>query len=215
MKFYNPAPFIILIIIIIIGCQKKDDLPPILTLNGEDTLYVVLNSEYDDPGAVATDETDGNITSNVYTGSIVNVDEIGEYTVIYKVVDQAGNEAKPLTRWIFVYNQGYIYSGYYSLKETQVYPESITCQYEIATNVDSTINFGLIFSSFACDYGEMVFAQVSDTTIVLPYQVLADSLISFSIQGNGYINDSLIYINYTLTKNNTTELWNTTFERLK
>ena len=178
-------------------------------------MSIILNSVYNDAGATATDETDGNISSNIYIDNQVNEDKIGEYTVTYQVVDQAGNEANPITRWVSVYNEGYIYSGNYSLKETRVYPSNAVCQYDIATNVDSTINFGLIFSSFACDFGVPVFAQVSDTTIILPYQVMADSLTSLSLQGHGYINDSLIYIDYTLTKNDSTELWNATFERLK
>jgi hypothetical protein len=206
---------IIIFLIVFFACQKKDEIPPVLTLKGQDSLNVILNTVYTDPGATATDETDGNVSSDIYTKSTVDENKIGEYTVTYYVVDEAGNEAKPLTRWVFVYNQGYIYSGYYTVNETRVYPENFNCQYEIATNVDSTINYGLVFSNFACNFGNRVFAQVVDTTIILPYQVLEDSLSSFIVQGNGYINDSLIYLNYTLTKSNSTELWNASFERLK
>jgi hypothetical protein len=214
MKILTPI-LLFIFLIIIMSCQKKDDLAPLLTLKGSDTIVHILNSKYTDEGATATDETDGNISSNIYIDNQVNENKIGEYTVTYHVVDQAGNEANPITRWVSVKNQGDIYSGYYSLKEIQLYPSNALCQYDIATNVDSTINFGLTFSSFACDFGEMVFAQVNDTIIVMSYQVLADSITSFSLQGNGYINDTLIQINYTLTKDNSTELWNATFERLK
>jgi len=210
--------FLVLLLILsflIYSCQKKDDLPPVLTLNGSDSVAIALNSNYNDEGAFATDEKDGNITANIYIVNTVNENKIGEYTVTYSVIDKAGNEAKPLTRRVLVYNQGYIYSGYYALKETQVYPLNKTCQYEIAANVDSTINYGLVFSSFACNFSQLVFMQTQNPTVILPYQVLADATSSFSIQGNGTINDTLISINYTLTKNDSTELWNATFKRLK
>ena len=84
----------------------------------------ILNSVYNDAGATATDETDGNISSNIYIDNQVNEDKIGEYPVTYRVVDQAGNEANPITRWVSVYNEGYIYSGNYSLQETRVYPSN-------------------------------------------------------------------------------------------
>jgi hypothetical protein len=206
---------LIFISFLIFGCEKKDETPPILTLKDSDTLVHVLNTKYNDPGATATDETDGNITANIFAKNEVNENKIGEYSVTYEVIDKAGNEAKPIVRRVFVYNEGYIYSGLYSLKETQIYPGNETCQYNIATNVDSTVNYGLTFSSIACNFGKILFAQAIDTTIVLPYQVVEDSLTKFSLQGNGYINDSLININYTLTKSNSTELWNATFERLK
>lgn len=212
MKILFPT-LLFIFLIIIMSCQKKDDLAPLLTLKGSDSIVHNLNSKYVDEGATATDETDGNISSNIYIDNQVNENKIGGYTVTYHVVDQAGNEANPITRWVSVKNQGEIYSGYYSLKETQFYPSTAVCQFDIATNVDSTINFGLTFSSFACDFGEMVFAQVSDTSIILPYQVIADSVTSFTLQGSGFINDSIININYTLTKNNIPELWNATFER--
>jgi hypothetical protein len=204
---------LIIFSVMILGCQKKDDLPPTLTLLGGDSINHVLNSPYNDPGATATDERDGNITSKIYIDSQVNIDKIGEYLVTYSVVDEAGNEARPIKRYVFVYNQGYIYSGYYSLKETQLFPQNNECQYNVAINVDSTINFGLSFSNFACSFNQPVFAQVNDTTIILPFQFIGDSLTSFTLQGNGYINDSIININYTLNRNIITELWNSTFER--
>jgi hypothetical protein len=201
-----------LLTMMILGCQKKDDLPPTLTLLGAETINHVLNSPYNDPGATATDERDGNITSKIYTDNQVNIDKIGEYLVTYKVVDEAGNEARPINRLVSVFNEGKVYSGNYFLKETQYY-QSNECQYNVAINVDSTKNFGLMFSNFACSFNQAVFAQVSDTTIILPYQFIADSVTSFTLIGSGFINDSIININYQLTKNNIPEHWNATFER--
>ncbi len=105
MKIYYPV-LLFICTVILFACQKNDDVPPILTLNGQDSLSTILNSVYNDAGATATDETDGNISSNIYIDNQVNEDKIGEYTVTYHVVDQAGNEANPITRWVSVYNEG-------------------------------------------------------------------------------------------------------------
>ncbi len=101
------AGILILVIIIVVSCNKTDDTPPIIFMNGADTLFHVLNQPYDDEGATATDETDGNITYNIYVDNPVNVDKVGWYTVTYKVIDEAGNEAAPATRDVFVYNEAY------------------------------------------------------------------------------------------------------------
>jgi hypothetical protein len=214
MKLFNSV-LIFTLSVIFFACQKKDEIPPILALKDADTLYHVLNSTFKDPGATATDETDGNISSSIYVDNQVNENKVGEYTVTYRVVDQAGNEAKPLTRWVFVKNQGYYYSGLYNTKETQIFPGNENCEYNILVLADSSINFGLSFSNLTCNFGGPAFTQVNDTVIILPYQVLTDTIKSISIQGNGKINDTLMQINYTLTDGDLTELWKATFERQK
>ncbi len=214
MKIFSTV-LLLIFLFIFIGCQKRDDIPPTLTLNGSDTVFHVLNSTYEDDGATATDDIDGNITTSVYVANRVNEDKIGKYTITYQVVDEAGNEANTLTRWVFVYNEGYIYSGFYSLIENLLYPAIDNCFYDVFINVDSTVNFGLTFNTFACDFGQTVFVQVTDTVIVMPYQILEDSISSMSLQGSGYINDSLIQISYTASKGTSTELWNATFNRYK
>lgn len=215
MKIYALILLIIFAGLWISGCKEKDEIPPVLTINESDTLYHVLNSVYRDPGATATDETDGNISANIYTDNGVNEDKVGEYTVTYRVVDEAGNEAKPLTRWVFVYNQGSFYSGIYNVNETQIYPANGNCEYSIFLVADSVINYGLVFSSFVCGTDNPVFTQVSDTILVLPLQLLADTGSTIGIQGYGIINDTLIQLNYTRTEDDIIELWNATIERQK
>lgn len=201
------------IIIGILSCQKKDDIPPILTLTGSDKVTLVLNSTYLDAGATATDETDGNINSKIFIDSKVDVNKIGEYTITYHVTDEAGNEAMPLTRWVSVYNQSEVYSDFYNTIEIKLFPNYHLCEYTTQITPDSSQNFGLNLNGFACNFGKHVFAQINDTAVILPYQILEDSLVSFSIQGSGFINDSTISINYTVTINNSVELWNAELNR--
>jgi len=201
------------IFICMLSCQKKDEIPPIITLKGSDKVSIILNSTYIDAGATATDETDGNITSKIFIESLVDVNKVGEYTITYHVTDEAGNEAKPLTRLVSVYNQAEVFGDLYNVIETKVYPVYQLCEYTSLVTPDSTQNFGLNLSGFACNFGQRVFAQINDTTVILPYQILEDTLISFSITGSGFINDSVIDITYKLTINNSDEFWNAVLKR--
>lgn len=67
---------------------------PILTLNGEKYLSIKRNSEYQELGAKAMDNCDGDITSKIKIEGSVNTNEIGEYPITYSVEDSSGNIIK-------------------------------------------------------------------------------------------------------------------------
>lgn len=197
------------------SCSENDDLPPILTMNPPDSVYHVLNEIYNDPGASAIDETDGDLSSNIYIDNQVDEDRVGEYLVSYSVVDKAGNEAAPASRTVFVYNSGVAYYGNYNVSEVQAYPESGTCAFPSYLWVDSTVNNRIVFLDFACGSAWDVYADIHDSIIVMPFQMIEDSLISFSLQGDGTINDSIITMEYKKTNEGITSLWNATYERVQ
>lgn len=65
---------------------------PVVTLNGNAEEDICVNEPYQDPGATATDNCDGDLSSKVeVTGAVENTIE-GEYNLDYKVKDKAGNE---------------------------------------------------------------------------------------------------------------------------
>ena len=65
---------------------------PKITLKGKSDITVYLGSKYDDPGASATDNYDGDISDKIEVKSNVKTDEEGTYVVDYKVSDTSGNE---------------------------------------------------------------------------------------------------------------------------
>lgn len=204
-----------LLIIVLVSCNKTDDVPPIIFMNGADTLAQILNQAYVDPGATATDDTDGNITSSIYVDNTVNVDKVGWYKVTYSVIDEQGNEAAPATRDVYVYNEAYIYADPYLLTEVQQYPDQNICSYNIITWIDSTINNQIVFENFACAFGQPVVADVSGEYILIPFQTIEDSLSSLIIQGSGTISDSLMLFDYTLKNDSVTTLWEAELIRYK
>lgn len=202
--------------IVFFSCKEVDDVPPVITLLGEDSVKSqVLNEPYDDMGATALDETDGDVTSKIWVDNPVDVDRISEYTLTYKAVDEAGNEASPVTRWVRVINLGYIYRGNYTAVENQVYPTPLTCESNIIVSLDSTINYRLIFDGIACEQGYDIYANVTDSIIEIPLQFMSDSLVNFSIQGSGIINTSRILIDYKKTEDTLTSFWEAEYTKLK
>lgn len=73
------------------GGSGPDAEPPVLTLNGASTITITIGEAYDDPGATALDNRDGDLTSEILIDNPVDTNVIGRYSVTYDVVDGAGN----------------------------------------------------------------------------------------------------------------------------
>ncbi|MFI1770438.1 immunoglobulin-like domain-containing protein, partial [Thalassobellus citreus] len=88
---------------IIIESSGPDIIPPTITLNGTSNIDLNLGDTYTELGATATDDEDGDITSNIITaGDIVNTNILGTYIITYNVSDAAGNAATEVTRTVNV-----------------------------------------------------------------------------------------------------------------
>ena len=83
-----------------------DTVRPVITLNGSASMSVVQGSTFTDPGATATDDRDGNVTSKISVSGSVNTGTPGSYSLSYNVRDAAGNFATTLTRTITVTASG-------------------------------------------------------------------------------------------------------------
>lgn len=71
---------------------------PVITLNGSDTIYLSYCDTFVEPGVVAIDNVDGNITANVqYTGTVLHTP--GTYELIYDVKD-ANDNASAISRTV-------------------------------------------------------------------------------------------------------------------
>jgi len=84
---------------LIIGCgnsgnieESFDDRPPIITLNGEQDMFLKLGDKYVEPGATVTDDKDKDLKIKIEGSVNENVEDT--YIIKYSVVDSSGNEAK-------------------------------------------------------------------------------------------------------------------------
>jgi len=79
-----------------------DVIKPTITLNGSLSLTISKGSVYNDAGATANDNKDGDITSRITVRNEVNTKQKGKYYVKYDVVDFAGNSAITAIRTVIV-----------------------------------------------------------------------------------------------------------------
>ena len=84
--------------LLIFACNSDDNSdnatdtePPVVTLTGESIRFVAENESYEDDGATATDEVDGDLTSSIMTMSNVDTSTVGIYSVTHTASDAAGN----------------------------------------------------------------------------------------------------------------------------
>ncbi|MBO5120188.1 MAG: polysaccharide deacetylase family protein [Bacilli bacterium] len=71
----------------------EDKTSPVISLNGDRFNYVFLNEGYNDSGAVANDNCEGDISNKIVVSNKVNINSVGSYEVIYTVSDSSGNTA--------------------------------------------------------------------------------------------------------------------------
>ena len=71
-----------------------DKIAPVLTLIGESATTITEGNKWKDPGCVATDNVDGDLTDQVVVTGAVNHSKPGTYKLTYEVTDNSGNSAK-------------------------------------------------------------------------------------------------------------------------
>jgi len=82
------------------------DLAPVITLTGDNPQIIQLGDPYEELGATAIDDLDGDISAAiVIDSSAVDTNAVGEYVVYYNVIDSTGNEALPVERIVQVFDQ--------------------------------------------------------------------------------------------------------------
>ncbi len=78
-----------------------DTQPPKITLYGNSIVYIAMGQEYNEPGFLAEDNYDGDITTKVRIDSEVDTSTEGEYVVNYLVSDSNENSTS-YTRQVIV-----------------------------------------------------------------------------------------------------------------
>lgn len=72
---------------------QNDTEKPVIELFGDKTITIKVGDTYKEPGAVATDNVDGDITKKIKITGKVDTKKEGEYVIKYTVSDKAGNKA--------------------------------------------------------------------------------------------------------------------------
>ena len=82
--------------------DQIDDQPPVISIFGESLISINQFSDFSDPGAVATDIQEGDISSSIIVTGEVDTEEVGVYGIAYNVADSEGNNAFAVTRTVTI-----------------------------------------------------------------------------------------------------------------
>lgn len=63
---------------------------PVISLQGSNNLILEQGATFNDPGAIATDAEDGDITASIEVDSNLDLETAGNYRIIYSVTDSGG-----------------------------------------------------------------------------------------------------------------------------
>lgn len=77
-----------------------DQTPPVVTLLGASAVTLEFGEPYVEAGASAVDDVDGDLTGAIQIGGVVDLTDLGATTLLYSVVDRAGNAAQPVVRTV-------------------------------------------------------------------------------------------------------------------
>ena len=71
----------------------KDNIAPTIELKGEDTIKLLVGDKYEEKGASANDNIDGDLTNNIEILGSVDTSKTENYEIEYRIRDSAGNQA--------------------------------------------------------------------------------------------------------------------------
>lgn len=188
------------------GCSKEDTEAPVIELLGDNPFDLELLETYNDPGATAEDDEDGDLTDQIDVDDSGLENRIpGNYEVVYSVSDAAGNIGTA-SRQVNVYATNDALASTYTVYDTCgsgasaitfTYPQVIT-----ATG-SNTIGFNK-FADYSGNNG-ITATVASDGTITLPTQSglgIGSQSENHEFQGSGSVNNVKGFVlNYT-DKNN-------------
>ncbi len=173
MRKFNPILFV-LFIILISSCRKDDVTSPEITLIGNASDTISLNTDYVDPGVSATDDRDGDLTAKVNVdATALNKDFTGTYTITYTVSDEAGNTFTATRKVIVKNDADKLWSGSYDANETdQVGPYTYVLPCEVTAS--KTVNNRIIMTRLGDYLNNTVYMNITGTAIDLPSQTVSN-----------------------------------------
>ena len=150
-----------------------DTLAPSLSLKGANPQFIDLNAAFNNLGATAQDNVDGDISNLVTQTHNVKVDTAGCYKQDYQVIDAAGNKSTA-TRTVFVGNDVERHS-----------PNSppLAQQDSISTPYTSKVTINVLNNDSDSDCDTLSISSVSQPTIGAAV-INSDGTISFDPMGN-------------------------------
>jgi len=138
------------------GC-KKENTPPVLTLNGDANMATYKGETFTYPGATANDNEDGNLTLQIHVEGSVGT-ETGIYILTYSITDKEGNYAS-VQRYVSVAYKSTSLAGTYNVTETSPFG---TVNYVGTVTADSVDFAHFVFGSLSAPDPIVIDAQIQN-----------------------------------------------------
>jgi len=164
-----------------------DSVQPELSIIGESSITIYTGNYYEDQGATAIDNYDGEMTSSIETTSNVDTVSAGVYTVSYTATDSSGNVAQA-TRTINVreltyafgfrdndpvlYENSYTHSFIIDMSNVEYVDRTYTVTVESESTATLDTDFKLITTQMTVPAGE------SSTKLTL--EIIDDEILEYS-----------------------------------
>ena len=104
--------------------NSKDNIKPTISLKGSEILTIKKNGSYEEYGAIANDNCDGEISSNIKIEKNIDTTKVGDYPVTYIATDASNNETR-ITRIVKVFEESDMNKGYDEIVKGPTYIKSI------------------------------------------------------------------------------------------
>lgn len=153
--------------------QPNDSIPPTLYMNGATPLLLRLNEDFNDPGALAIDDVDGDISDLVSESNDINTSIAGCYSQSFFVKDSAGNSSSA-SRTVFVGTDAERHSP-------NTAPDVI--QESVSTNLYDVVTIDVLANDSDAECDPLTVVSVSQPALGEAY-VNSDNTVSFDPQGN-------------------------------
>lgn len=225
-KLKNVGLMVLAVAAIVSSCKKKEEVKdteaPVITLKGGNPDTISLNAGYTDPGATATDNTGGDISSKITVSGLasLNKDSVGIYTITYSVSDEAGNSASA-TRIVKVKNDAEGLEGIFSAETTIPNPSNNIIKYTDTVSASKAVNNQLWVTTFGSRANGKAFITVTSATtlafttqeIVCGVPPASYKFETVSTPSTKAENDSTFTVNYKETLSGTSKLAKTVYTR--
>ncbi|MEM7039224.1 MAG: DUF5011 domain-containing protein [Bacteroidota bacterium] len=185
----NTAFMLLAMVALVFSACKKDKEAPEITLTGDSEVEVALYGTYTEQGATAVDEKDGDLTASIAIVPNIDVNTLGDYTVSYTVMDEAGNTATR-TRMVSVVMKPENYAGDYTVTST--------CSGAVIIDDEQTCSVSgneVSFNPLYTVVGGTLTGTVSGQNITVPSQTVGTN----TVVGTGNITDDAGQITLNLT----------------
>lgn len=173
---------------LITGCKDDDAVAPVVTLVGSADTVIAKGSTWVDPGVLAVDDQDGDISSKVVvSGTPVNTAVPGVYELTYTSTDEAGN-SNSVVRVVTVSWTGAQLAGSYTVSDTCIIAGTVVPDSYTSVATASVGNaYRVLFSNLSNVFTGNTYADIVGDELTIPSQSPNGTGSTYTVSGSGTI----------------------------